>query len=224
MLKPWGIFVQKSLLIAFALSALNAPAEANVIYKYKGNRFIDISQDFLPEGYNTFLNVQGHLELLTELIPNMPLTDVSGSVQNFLLSDGINTITPTTLGIEEPFPVFQLGTDDLGRISEWNVNIRVGPDVNTTGLGGGFQILTISAGFLTLDEGHFDLACREMNLGVCVQQDRKQGEIQDFPGRWTKVAAVPLPGTLGLLSMGLLGLRNFRRKFQNKRLGEVTSA
>jgi hypothetical protein len=107
-----------SIIVAAALSAVGAArSSADTIYTYTGNPF---TTAFSPYTTNDFIS--GSFDLATPLGNNFPLTTISPI--SFSFSDGVQTITSTSPGVQ--ITNFQVQTDSSGIPLLWHISILVG--------------------------------------------------------------------------------------------------
>jgi hypothetical protein len=87
-------------------------AEADTIYTYTGNPFTSAASPYTTNDF-----VSGSFDLATPLGNNFPLTTISPI--SFSFSDGVQTITNTTPGLQIQF--FQVQTDSSGVPDFWRI-------------------------------------------------------------------------------------------------------
>ena len=176
---------------ALLLAASALAAHADSTYNYVGNDFTAVTG--APYTTDDFLTLSVTL--------GVPLPSTSSlqayTPTAFSLSDGVQTITNTTLGITNL--IFEFATSG-GVIDEWAVGVSAPGDADIQSCG--FNPAT--CGPPTFDDG-------QSSSGVF-------GENFD-PGTWTaepSSGVTPEPSTLALFGTGILGLAGVgRRKLFN---------
>ena len=186
--------MKKMLFATALLLVVNVETRANTIYTYVGNNYFDIETN-LPSGisgYDTSTRVTSSIEVenLEDLHP--------GNLLNFSFSDGRNVIDSNSATLTQ----FHFGVDGTGNIVNWFLTVIAGDPSHT--VGGSSRIDSSSPGSDEVVIETCDCAPGGSTIDLAVARS----------GVWTlqSTAPVPLPGTLGLLSMGVLGLTNLRRK------------
>lgn len=182
-----------------ALLALSS-AEAATIYQYQGNSF-----DFPASTITTpcdpgtggclITNVTVTLEFAAALAADLSIASVTPDAWS--ISDGLTTITDTTPGIATTSPLFliQVGTDNLGNIDEWLIDINpTNPNVANPGEWSGTRTRDTS--------GFIDDQTRYCQSGACSFQGLAISD--DNAGTWS---IVPVPAAAWLFgsALGLLG-------------------
>jgi len=197
-----------TVLICALLSGISAyPVHSSVVYSYSGpsyeETFNNIGGTF--PAYDGSMNLTVSFEVASPLEPNTPLGEISGSVLGYSFADGIQLLDETNSDLT----LFLIGTDSVGKISEWSLVAEIGfPD-------------PVAVGSIYRQISTFSVASNARDLGVCPQCITKSannceltrvnlGRIIDSPGIWS---TVPVPSGLWLISMGLIGvLVNLRSK------------
>ena len=138
----------------------------------------------------------------------MPIVDISAQVLAFSFSDGRNIITNNSV---TNFIEFEIGTDALGMIDTWNIQLftPLGLDIPEFDIASFSQIRSL--GFMSLDGGAV-IVCTVVVGQFCDEVDGDVGRNFDQPGTWTIQTPVPLPSSLALLGLGLLSLKNGSRR------------
>jgi hypothetical protein len=180
-----------------AVFVLMVPVMANEIYTYAGNPFTSTSD---PAGGFAGQSIDGSFTLAAPLTDGLMFTSSpTGNVVPLAYSftDGVNTFTNLN-SVDD----FQIETNGSGVITEWFVAISTN-GVNTPGLStqddGSAMSPTI------VDNGHssFD------NFG---------GQNENDKGIWTpsSTSAVPEPGNLMLVGLGLAAIGVVRHRLQRR--------
>ncbi len=186
----------KKLLVAVALLVLNAQAGASVVYTYIGNNFTSFFDQTPPSGsYDASMKVTGSITLANALAPGF-FNDLSSLVLDFSFSDGRGTLDKSNSLFRAKFLQFQV--DGSGNIRSWSISLRDRAK--------GFPILAhlIDTGGSTGDQVDL-ISCTNLSCGSATQD-----LASSLPGVWR--SPVPLPGTMGLLTVGLVLLVKLRRK------------
>ena len=185
----WGLMV----LVA------SSQAAANAVYKYVGNTYNDVQNVNFPpgEGYTTSMSITGTVEL-ADVIPANTIGFFSNTVLDFSFFDG-RTLFKKDLGNLVNVEI-NLDTDAAGSISNWLVSFTLGNR--------------------DIEEEKDISSSRSADFSVVISCNCTPGGAMNLghgatnqPGTWSlqSPSPVPLPGTLGLLSMGIAGLTKLRR-------------
>lgn len=191
--------MNKKLLVAVALLVLNAQAGASVVYTYVGKNFTSLFDQTPPSGsYDESMKVTGSITLENALAPGF-FNDISLLVLDFSFSDGRGTLDKSNSLFRADFVQFEVDTS--GKISSWSISLR--------NRAKGFPILAhvIATSGSTGDLGDL-ISCTNSSCGSATQDLASSS----LPGVWQRQSPVPLPGTMGLLSVGLVRLLKLRRK------------
>ena len=177
-------------------------ASANAVYKYVGGAYFDV-ENSIPaplEVYTTSMRITGTIELADFLPANRNVNEIFNidNVLNFSFFDGLTLFTKDLVNPAQTDIKF--GTDATGNISNWLVGFTLGNrDIE--------EEKNMTSG--TSSDVSQVISCNctpggAMNLGHGATNQ---------PGTWSlqSPSPVPLPGTLGLLSMGIAGLAKLRR-------------
>lgn len=194
--------MNKKQFVAAALLVLSAQAEASVVYTYVGKNFTSFFDQTPPSGaYDSSMKVAGSITLANAL-PLGFTRDLSPLVLDFSFSDGRGTLNKSNSLFRAQFAQFQV--DGLGNITGWSIGLRDRAK--------GFPVLAHA--IATSSAGTFDLgnivSCTNLSCSSATQDLASPS----LPGVWQRQSAVPLPGALGLLSMGIVGLAKLRGKFR----------
>ena len=186
-----------TLAVAFILTA---PLRADTTYTYTGNDFTTIT----GAGLTTSDSVTGSFTLASALGDNLNGNNIAASTLSFSFTDGPDTITNSTPGVDtcNCSPVIDIWTDGSGNIVNWDVAVTVGELGSETILTQDY-FAGIFTGTLIRDLGNLD------NTG-----DNTAENLGDA-GTWTtgSTSATPEPGSLWLLGAGLAALTGaIRRK------------
>ena len=186
--------MKAKLLTCLALAFLTGQAGAAAVYTYEGNFFNGFSGSL----FNNTHRVTGSFTFANPLAPNTALADISTLVLDYSVQNGLGTISSAVDTTTMAF--FSVATDATGLPLEWNF-LYISQQ--------GSNRLDAESAFLPAINNNFDSAIMS-TLGV----GGGSAFVIGNPGTWTlQVAPVPVPGALGLLSLGLVSLPFFRRKF-----------
>jgi hypothetical protein len=173
-------------------------AMADSTYEYTGANYTLIVDNTPPAGtnYTTSDSVTGTFVVAVALAPNMPLTDIGGSVLTYSFSDGANTLTESNSSI---FGAFDIATDALGNISEWQLTLQSGPPLPAVGVPGEQREIISSANLVSFkaDRGILQ-ECTGPGPG-CGPVSSDLGQVFNSPGPWM------LLKTPGVISFGVQG-------------------
>jgi hypothetical protein len=182
-----------------AAFVLMVPLMADEIYTYTGNVFTTTSD---PSGGFAGQSIDGSFTLAAPLPDGLTFTaSPTGNVVplSYSFSDGVNTFTNLN-SVDD----FQIETNGSGVITEWFVSIST-DGVNTPGLSTQDDGSPMSP--TIVDNGHssFD------NFG---------GQNENDKGIWTpsSTSAVPEPGNLMLVGLGLAAIGVVRHRLQRRGL------
>ena len=164
-------------------------ASANVILNYTGNDFTTVSGP-----YSTADAVTGTLTFSGPLADNLTLVSTITPPLSFSFTDGVQTITNSSVGSMGPYFHFQ--TDSSGNITAWSVTVIAANDSS--------EIFTSNYPAVVADEGN--LYSGEALVGFGRDSN---------PGTFS-VVGVPEPITLSLFATGLAGAVAMRRRKKAK--------
>ena len=171
---------------------LGMPLMGSTIYTYTGNDFTVATGPLL----STSDLVTGFFTVASPLADNLNGANIAGSTLSFSFSDGPDTITNTTPGVNTCFcsPTIDIFTDGSGKIINWQISLTAGElgaeNITTEDFFAG-----LIRGTEIMDSGNVD------NTGTDTASN--SGD----PGVWTSTSATsaaPEPGSFVLL--GLAGL------------------
>ncbi len=187
---------------------LSASAKADTVYTYTGTPYTSCIASYACNGTTPSLTVT--LDLGGALAGGLTNADISGSINAFSFSDGIDvSITNTNATASE----FFVSTDASGNIIGWDLiaaeNCYAGFDCFESGYGG--NLAETSGGNFPSQDDTFN------NIpGPTGPIILGGGDNLNAPGQWSTTTPTPEPSTLLLLSSGLVGLGFAKRKvFQN---------
>ncbi len=183
--------MKANLITCLALSLLTGQAGAAAVYTYEGNFFKGFSGNL----FNDTHRVTGSFTFENPLPPNFALADVSTLVLDYTVQNGLGTISSAIGTTTRAF--FSVATDATGLPLEWNF-LYISEQ--------GRDRLDAESAFLPAINNSFDSAIMGSAGAV------SSAFVIGTPGTWTLQAApVPVPGAVGLLSLGVAGLSFFRR-------------
>jgi hypothetical protein len=164
-------------------------AWADEMYTYTGPDF----NAFTGSDYNTSNFVSGSIILSTPLGDNLSNANESADIASFSFSDGNQTITNKSSGVSEAY--FNFWTNASGTITGWELQFVVGSNdyIETSCM---HSAPGCANGYI--DKG--ELSSTEYGY-VYTGTDNGNGKV----GSWI-ASPVPEPGTLSIMSLGLLGL------------------
>ena len=201
-------------LIATAAAAMllsTAQVQATAIYDYVGNPFNEFRDSALiPGAYSDSMRVTGFVEFASPLPADATLSNLASLVLSFSFTDG--RITWTRGLSAPPFADLFFGTNSLGEIDEWAVEV-----IGFQPLGSGGESLTALIGTQNVlpftPTGTFDAGqiCRLAGVLRCDAAVTDFGAFRNQPGVWTlRASTVAEPQTAslvaGVLLMMALGL------------------
>ena len=183
-------------------------ADADTVYTYTGTPYTSCIASYACNGTTPSLTVM--LDLGSALAAGLTNADISGSINTFSLSDGIDVSLTNTNATAS---LFYVSTDASGNIIGWDLmaaeNSYSGFDCFESGYGGKLAN-TEGGNFQAFDETYNNIPgpSGPIILGG--------GDNWNDPGQWSNSTPTPEPSTLLLLSSGLVGLGFIKRKvFQN---------
>jgi hypothetical protein len=168
--------------LVMGLCLFAASARADTIYTYTGNPFTVFSGlDACPP----VCNISGSFTLASPLAANLPFEAITPAAFSF--TDGSVTVTEGGR--------FEVATDSGGNISFWEIALGsgqpFGPGVCTS-------LDTVRDPVGTPQDNSLSVSCSiEAFIGTAL--------VNSNPGSWSS-SAVPEPGTLILVGIGLLGI------------------
>jgi hypothetical protein len=195
--------LQKSFGRAFDIVMLLAaagPLAAGTVYTYTyaGNDFTSAVAPFTTSDYIT-----GSFTLDAPLGDNLGGGNIAASVASFSFTDGVDTITNATPGIDDCScsPTIDIWTNGTGEITNWEISLTVGELGSENLLTGDFYAGLIE-GYKIEDYGNADSSGEDVASNT------------SDPGVWNNStsSAAPEPGSLLLAAVGL-GLGVWHRKF-----------
>ncbi len=182
-----------SVLVVPAAFILTMPLMAETIYTYTGNDFTTVT----GTGLTTSDSVTGSFALASPLGINLNGGNLAASALSFSFTDGPDTITNSTPGVNacNCSPTIDIWTDGSGNIINWDVGLTVGNLGSETILTQDY-FAGIFTGTVIRDSGNLDSS-----------GDNTAENLNDA-GTWTtsNASAVPEPGSLWLLGAGLAAL------------------
>lgn len=206
--------VALSTAIAYIAISIASVAKAEVIYAYEGNDFTSFNP---TQPSSTSLSLTGWFSTADPLLDSFlaifpgatsfPVAEISGAVQDYSFTDGRQTLDSSNSEISR----FRVMIDGSGLPTEWSIIVRVlFPDSLLPGdpVDGVFQrrISTQNgAGLNIVQDLSQRIPCTSVNPdGTCAGGLNDFGVNENSPGSWRIVtAAVPEPGSLGLLLLGI---------------------
>jgi hypothetical protein len=192
------------LVLAAVLLAASLSAHA-ITYSYQGNALVagvpPITQPCVFGDPGCAISaITVSLDFGTALAADLAIGNVTPDA--WAISDGLTTVTDMTPGIDPTFPIFaiQVGTDSLGDIDEWYIDINP--------LGAGSVGVGEWSGMRTRNtSGTIDDQTRYCQAGSCSQQGLAL--LLGSPGTWT---TIPLPAAVWLFGGALGALLGVRRR------------
>jgi len=180
---------------------LTVPAMADVTYNYTGYDF----NTFTGTDFNAGDSVTGSFTLTSALGDNLGGANIALSSVGFSFSDGVDTITNTTPGINDCFcsPTIDIWTNGSGQITNWEISLTAGElgseNITAENYYGG-----IFAGNVIEDSGFISAG--------------EQASTSGSAGEWNvgSPATVPEPGNVALIGIGMLAMAAVRRKWQRR--------
>lgn len=201
MLRRTGVM---HLVLAAVLLAASWSAQA-ITYSYQGNALVSgvppiMEPCMFGTGGCAISDITVSLEFGTALAADLAIGNVTPDTWS--ISDGLTTVTDATAGIESspPFFFLQVGTDSLGDIDEWYIDINpIG--AGSVGVGDWSGMRTRNTGS-TIDD-----QTRYCQAGSCSSQGLAL--LLGAPGSWT---TIPLPAGVWLFGGALSVLLGVRRR------------
>lgn len=202
---------------AAALLFSSAQVQANAVYDYIGNPFNEFRDSAsIPGAYSASMRVTGFVEFVNPLPANTPLTDLASQVLSLSFTDGrINWNRGLT---SPPFADLLFGTDALGRIDQWVVEV-IGSQ--PLGIGGASLVAAIATQNVLpfAVGGTFDIGqiCQLSGPINCDSTVTDFGAFRNQSGVWTlRPTTVPEPSTVSLVA-GMLAIMAVGRRAKFKR-------
>ena len=207
----------KHTVAAAALLFSSVQVQASAIYDYIGNPFNEFRESAsIPGTYTASMRVTGFVEFVNPLPANTPLTDLASQVLSLSFTDG--RITWNRGLTDPPFADLLFGTDALGGIDEWVVEV-IGSQ--PLGIGGASLIAAIATQNVLpfVVGGTFDIGqiCQQSGALSCNPAVTDFGAFRNQSGVWTlRPTAVPEPSTVSLVA-GMLAIMAIGRRAKFKR-------
>jgi PEP-CTERM motif-containing protein len=185
--------------LTLLLGLLASPSDATLIYEYNGKNF----DAFTGSVYDSTDHVTLVFSTESSLAGYATLTDITGLVTAFSISDGVNTLTDA-----DAYGLFRVQTSSSGDIINWLFS-TVEPKVASLG-DPSILITTRNLVSDVFDAGVMG-PCGQVSGNLCVGVIiQERGLRQNDPGVWTR--SVPEPSALLLLASGLVGLAAWARR------------
>jgi hypothetical protein len=199
-----GAYLSMAAVLLCGLTMPAATMYADEMYTYTGNTLGPDGSDGCGGcTFNTsYTSITGYFTVSAALPDEQPLTDITGQVSAFSFTDGLLTVNQNSVLSTE---VFEVATDNTGRIDAWEVDLATPAGV----------ILSCNGDLTGTD------ACSPGNgWGVGGAADETFGGgiglIEGDPGAWS---ATPEPGSVILL--GTICLGAIRMAVRRKRLAQA---
>lgn len=208
--------------VAIVLVLLHTQATAATLYMYGGNSFTEII-DGSPDGtYDTSMHVTGSFVLTHPLPANAESTDVTANVLTFSFSDGRNVISSQS---SIDFSRFQFSTNASGAIDTWDIllSTALGLDVPQFQIGTGNIPAGDHSSIDFIVDGGGIVVCTQVIGSFCGGVDADVGRVRGHAGTWTTETVVPLPPSIGMMGLSLVGIALGRRRKHRGTLSNIRS-
>lgn len=180
-LKRINTFIFGLLLCLIIAVQASSTAFSTVVYSYQGKNYNEAYNN-IGVGYpiyNTTMSLSLSFEVASPLAPNLPLSDISGSILIYSFNDGVQVLDQTN-----SIPtLFLASTDANGNISTWSMQATA--DFPTPITVGDIyrQIGTFSVTTGARDQGAI-ARCISVSNGDCELTKVNLGRIYGSPGEW----------------------------------------
>ncbi|MGA3187807.1 MAG: PEP-CTERM sorting domain-containing protein [Bryobacteraceae bacterium] len=181
---------------------LTVPLTAASVYTYTGNDFTTATGPLLTTGDS----VTGSFTLASPLGDNLDGVNIAPTALSFSFTDGPDTITNTTPGVNtcSCSPTIDIFTNGSGQIINWDISLTVGEL--------GAENITTQ----DFDAGLFASGIQDSGSVNTNPEGTDTASNSNDPGTWSAGASntsVPEPGSMILAAAGLLTIGFVRRKF-----------
>lgn len=211
-----------ALLVALAGLGVANGAAAEAIYSYVGSAYTQFNdEEPRPSGsFDASMRISGSFVLADALVADTPLTDIGALLLSFTFSNGRDTLTNLDSGVRS---IFSVATNAAGEIDRWLIQLDQDNGLNDTPLFAEIVMTTFNdpGGLGAEDRGQL-LACAGPFPTHFCSTLADVGIVTDAPGAWTGTingsppVSVPEPGTIALLTAGLLSFGVLRKQARRK--------